>query len=139
MIHKFSFDFRDRYFGFDGLQFAFRVCTFENVYGTDPGQVVVTPRGAGIRCEAQSLQFAGGQRQCPGRIVADIWRDDNELKFKATVQHQEGVKGITTLIRGLAAPVGEERIPIFSNFFPVENPGKPFSTIKVDIVPRPNF
>jgi hypothetical protein len=110
MIQKFSFDFRDRYFGFDGLQFAFRVCTFENVYGTDPGQVVVTPRGAGIRCEAQSLQFAGGQRQCPGRIVADIWRDDNELKFKATVQHQEGVKGITTLIRGLAAPVGEERI-----------------------------
>ena len=110
MVQKFSFDFGDRYFDFDGLQFAFRVCTFENVYGTDPGQVVVTARGRGIRCEAQSLQFAGGQRHCPGQLVADIWKDGDELRFKIAVQHQEDVKGITILIRGLDAPVDEEKI-----------------------------
>ena len=38
MIQKFSFDFKDRYFDFDGVSFAFRISTLENVYGPDPDQ-----------------------------------------------------------------------------------------------------
>jgi len=87
LIQKFSFDFRDVYFDFDGLQFAFRVSTME--------------------------QFAGGQRRCPGQIIANLWRgSDGNLRLKIEARHQETIKAITLLIRGLAAPIdpSEEKI-----------------------------
>jgi len=110
LIQKFSFDFRDRYFNFDGLQFAFRICTLENVYGPDPEKTSLTSREARLRVEAKSLQFAGGQRKCPGHLVADIWKDGDELKLKVKAEHQETIKCITILVRGLAAPVDEEKV-----------------------------
>jgi len=109
-IQKFSFDFRDQYFDFDGLQFAFRVCTMENVYGPDPEKTRITSQEMGIRVEAKWLQFAGGQRKCPGHLIANLWKDGGELMLKVEAEHQEIIKGITILIRGLAAPVDEERI-----------------------------
>ena len=60
MIQKFSFNFKDRYFDFDGVSFAFRISTLENVYGPDPDQTTTTEERGGIRIEAKSLQYAGG-------------------------------------------------------------------------------
>ena len=66
MIQKFSFDFKDRYFDFDGVSFAFRISTLENVYGPDPDQTTTTEERGGIRIEAKSLQYAGGAKARPG-------------------------------------------------------------------------
>ena len=109
-LQKFSFDFKDPYFEFDGLQFAFRVCTLENVYGPDPDKTSVATRGRNLQVEAKSFQFAGGQRHCPGQLMADIWKDGDELRVKVKAQHQEIIKCITMLIRGLAAPVNKEKV-----------------------------
>jgi len=113
LIQKFSFDFRDVYFDFDGLQFAFRVSTMENVYGPDPRQVSVKGGKEHLKIIANSLQFAGGQRRCPGQIIANLWRgSDGNLRLKIEARHQETIKAITLLIRGLAAPIdpSEEKI-----------------------------
>lgn len=109
-IQKFSFDFKDRYFDFDGLQFAFRVSTLENVYGPDPEKTLVIGRDKSLHIEARSLQLAGGQRHLPGHLVADIWKGDDELRIKVNTEHQKIVKCITILVRGLAAPVEEEKV-----------------------------
>lgn len=105
MIHKFGFDFADPYFDFDGLQFAFRVSTFENVYGINPDRVRVVENDTGLRVDADGLQFAGGQQHCPGYISADIRRDGDALRFRVSADHEEDIKGLTILIRDLAAPV----------------------------------
>ena len=44
----------------------------------------------------------------------------------------------TTQSSKMSSHVEEPRIPIFNSFFPTENPGKPFSTMKAEMpfVPR---
>ncbi len=110
MIPKFGFDFADPYYEFGNVKFAFRICTLRNVYGIDPEQTSQEEREDGLKIEARGLRFAGGQRRCAGRLVAEIWRDDEGIRFKAEAEHDEIIKGITILIRGLAAPVEEEHI-----------------------------
>lgn len=128
-LQKFSFDFRDRYFDFDGLQFAFRVCTLKNVYGPDSKKTSVATRGGRVRVEAQSLQFAGGQRKCLGHFVADMWKDGDEIRFKVICEHKETVKAITILIRGLAAPVNKEKVESWPGYLLVGSK-PPFGQIK---------
>ena len=78
MIHKFGFDFADPYFDFDGLRFAFRVCTFENVYGIDQETISVQKDDSRLAIEAKGLQFAGGQQRCSGSITANIRKEGEE-------------------------------------------------------------
>lgn len=127
-IQKFSFDFRDQYFDFDDLQFAFRVCTMENVYGPDPEKTQVISQERGIRVEAESLQFAGGQKKCSGHLVANLWKDGDELKMKVKAQHQKKVKCITIIIRRLAASVDDEKVSGWPKSFANREP--PFPEIK---------
>ena len=129
MGHKFGFDFGDPYYSFEGLEFAFRVCTLENVYGIDPGRATVTNREEGLRIKAKSLQFAGGQRYCPGEIVADIRKDEDTLKFSVKTRHREIVKGVTILIKGLATPVDEEKIAMWPTPDPAETPFPEIETV----------
>ena len=87
MIAKFGFDFADPYFGFAGVQFAFRLATPENVYATDPEKTTVREIDGRLRVEAQGLQFAGGQRRSPGRLTAELWREHGEICFRAEAEH----------------------------------------------------
>ena len=136
-IQKLGFDFKDRYFDFDHLQFAFRVCTLENVYGLDPEKTSVTTRRTNLRVEAKSLQFAGGQGYCSGQLVARIWKNDDGLRLKVKCQHQETVKGITILIRGSASPVDAAQEKVHS--WPTvmigpEPPSGEFNTVDGDLI-----
>jgi hypothetical protein len=114
MLMKFSFDFKDYYFNFENLQFAFRVSTLENVYGLNPVQTSVVNSSGKLQVVANGLQFAGGQKYCPGKIVAEVWKDGDNLRFKVKTHHEKTVKGITILIRGLAAPLSNLEEKIYS-------------------------
>jgi len=109
MVARFGFDFGDRYFAFEGLKFAFRVCTLENVYGIDHETVEVTETDDGLRIESGSLMFAGAQRTCPGKIAATLRKTGDEVRFQVEAEHEQDIKGITILIRDLAAPVENEQ------------------------------
>ena len=109
MIHKFGFDFADPYFDFDGLRFAFRVCTFENVYGIDPESISVKKDDSRLAIEAKGLQFAGGQQRCSGSITANIRKEGEDLVFRVRAGTSHDIKGITILIRDLAAPVASDQ------------------------------
>ena len=100
----FGFDFGDEYVAFDGLKFAFRIVTFENVYGLDAAAVTTERAGDRLKIRATSFQYAGGQRRCPGELEAEIWREGESLRFKADTSHQHDIKCITILIRDLAEP-----------------------------------
>src|SRR5579863_6284701 len=59
---KFSFDFPEPSLQFAGLQFSFRVYTFENVYGLDREAMKVEPRSDGVELTCSQLVWAGGQQ-----------------------------------------------------------------------------
>ncbi|MBT5875101.1 MAG: hypothetical protein HOH43_16905 [Candidatus Latescibacteria bacterium] len=107
MIQKFGFDFADFYVAFSDLRFAFRIVTFENVFGIDPDRVAVTGVSRGIRVEADGLRYAGGQRKEEGSFSAELRREGDTLTFQATGRHQHDIKGLSILIRDLAKPVAE--------------------------------
>lgn len=123
-VPKFGFDFEDIYFPFEGIQFAIRVATLENVYGPDPANVCTDPGPDGrLKIQASSLQYAGGQRKSEGSIHADLWRQNGEIRFQVGAEHPHNIKGIIVLIRDLAAGAEEEKIeswpsPDFTAAFP---------------------
>ena len=71
-MQKFGFDFGDPYYTFDGLQFAFRVCTLENVYGINPDTATSSMTNGRLTIETGGYQYAGGQKTCPGTLKADM-------------------------------------------------------------------
>lgn len=109
-MQKFGFDFGDPYYTFDGLQFAFRVCTLENVYGINPDTATSSMTNGRLTIETGGYQYAGGQKTCPGTLKADIHKRDDGVCFHVKARHHEVIKGITILIRHLAAPDEEEQI-----------------------------
>ena len=129
MIQKFSYDFRDRYIEFEGLEFAFRTATMENVYGPAPEAVTVIAGQDRLHMEATLLQYAGGQRRSPGRVSADLWRDGDELRFSAEACHSEPIKSITTLVRRLAAPTDDEQIATWPQRRPRDPSFPHFATV----------
>jgi hypothetical protein len=110
MIQKFGFDFSDPYYSVGGIEFAFRVCTLDNVYGIDPACATCSRKNEQISISSEGYQFAGGQKTCPGKLNVEINYRDASMDFIVRANHHEVIKGITILIRRLAAPVSEEKI-----------------------------
>ena len=123
-VPKFGFDFGDIYFSFEGIQFAFRVATLENVYGPDLANVCKDLGQDGrLKIQASSLQYAGGQRKSEGSIRVELRLNNGEIRFQVSAEHPQIIKGIIVLIRDLAAGVEEEKIeswpsPDFKAAFP---------------------
>ncbi len=104
---QFSFDFGDPVIEFDDYRFAFRVFTPSNAYGLDPSALTIERTPTGLRLQADSLTWAGGQERCEGTFEAFITRTGDSgdaIEWEARATHPEAVKSIATLMDSL--PLG---------------------------------
>src|SRR5881392_2127708 len=69
---KFSFDFPEPSVEFEGLQFSFRVYTFENTYTLIQDAMSIKAAEEGIEIECSQLAWAGGQEKAPGNLSARV-------------------------------------------------------------------
>jgi hypothetical protein len=103
-FQKFSFDFPEPSVEFGGLRFGFLVFSRENVYGLDASAMTATaaPDGAGLEVTATGFVWAGGQERAPGRLSARLRTDGEALLCDVTVQLDQPIKAVTTVVRGVA-------------------------------------
>lgn len=102
---KFSFDFPEPSVPFAGLRFGFLVFTYENTYGLDAGRMSVEGGEDRLTLRCDGFVWAGGQERAPGRLEARLRRTDVGVEWDATVEMEQPVKTVTTVIRGV--PRGE--------------------------------
>jgi hypothetical protein len=98
---KFSYDFPEPSVEFAGLQFGFRVFTFENVYGLDAERIRVRPVANGIEIECSQFVWAGGQQQSSGQLKAVIRKNGDLCEWRASAEMDRPIKSIATVLRGV--------------------------------------
>lgn len=77
-----SFDFGDKIFEFNGLSFGIQLFTFENVYGLDQSQLLVTQDGSGFKVKCLGLTWAGGQERVEGYVELEAVAGPHSTTFK---------------------------------------------------------
>ena len=102
---KFSYDFPEPSVQFGGMQFSFRLCTFENAYGLDRDSLKVDQISGGLRLSCSQLIWAGGQRRAPGHLVAQFRKAGDSVEWSASAEMDQPIKSITAIVRG--APRGK--------------------------------
>ncbi|HDD64371.1 MAG TPA: hypothetical protein ENF53_04370 [Thermoprotei archaeon] len=91
-----SFDFKDKYWQFKDLRFAFRIYTLDNIYSVDPNRAsfkVVEEEGvekAVVR--ADGFYYAGGQKKIDGSFYAELVDRGGVIEVKADAGFPEDVK-----------------------------------------------
>lgn len=98
---KFSFDFPEPSIEFAGLQFSFRLYTFENVYGLDIERMTVASQGDGIEIQCPQLTWGGGQMKAPGRLDARVRRAGGFIECSASAEMSQPIKSIAAVVRGV--------------------------------------
>ncbi len=98
---KFSFDFPEPSVEFAGLQFSFRVYTFENTYVLDREQMTVEDNSDGLAVTCSGFVWAGGQQKGPGRLRARFRKNDTFIEWDARVEMEQPVKSIAAIVRGV--------------------------------------
>jgi hypothetical protein len=98
---KFSFDFPEPSFTCNGLRFGFIVFTRENAYSLDAGRMRVTTTDHGCRLVCDGFAWAGGQVRADGRLQAEFRVSGGETEWDVTVEMDQPVKSVTTIIRGV--------------------------------------
>ncbi|RLE66516.1 MAG: hypothetical protein DRJ47_02260 [Thermoprotei archaeon] len=87
-----SYDFRDEYYKFKGLEFAFRVFTLDNIYGIDPEKTSVEHEGDVLKIVSSGFHYAGRQRKVPGSFKAEIKATNNFMEIRAEASFDPGLK-----------------------------------------------
>ena len=100
-FQRFSFDFPEPSVEFGGYRFGFLVFTRENVYGLDAGLMTAAPGDDALTLTATGLVWAGGQEKAPGRLVANFRQVQDAIEWDATVELDQPLKSVTTVIRGV--------------------------------------
>lgn len=103
-INDLSFDPADPYFPVakaGSLRFAVQVFTTGNVYGLDPAATKTKYTDGGLTLRASALRWGGQQFDSAGSVEVELLRDGDVVTIAATAQHDEPVKAIKVLIRGL--------------------------------------
>ena len=98
---KFSYDFPEPSVEFNGLRFGFLVFTRENAYGLDASAMTATTTPTGLEVTATGLVWAGGQERAGGRLVARFRTDGDAVVWDATVDCDQPIKAVTTVVRGV--------------------------------------
>jgi hypothetical protein len=98
---KFSFDFPEPSVEFAGLQFSFRVYTFENTYALDREQMTVEDKPDGLAVTCSGFVWAGGQEKAPGRLRARFRKNGTFIEWDARVEMEQPVKSIAAIVRGV--------------------------------------
>ena len=100
-FQRFSFDFTEPSVEFGVYRFGFLVFTRENVYGLDAGLMTAAPGDDALTLTATGLVWAGGQEKAPGRLVANFRQVQDAIEWDATVELDQPLKSVTTVIRGV--------------------------------------
>jgi hypothetical protein len=98
---KFSFDFPEPSVTFEGLQFSFRVFTFENAYAPDASLMTVESASDGLRVRSSGFVWAGDQRKAAGTLHAHLVRNGAFIECQATAEMGQPIKSITAIVRGV--------------------------------------
>ena len=100
-FQKFSFDFPEPSVEFSGLRFGFLVFTGENAYGLDGSRMEAQGSDESLTLSASGLVWAGGQERAAGRLTARFRKSGDTIEWDATVEMDQPIKSVTTVIRGL--------------------------------------
>ncbi|HEV2424707.1 MAG TPA: hypothetical protein VGZ29_07765 [Terriglobia bacterium] len=98
---KFSFDFPEPSVDFEGLQFSFRLYTFENTYALDREAMKVEANGDGLDLDCTQLVWAGGQQKSAGKVRAQLRRNGSFIEWSATAEMPQPIKSIAAIVRGV--------------------------------------
>jgi len=98
---KFSFDFPEPSVEFAGLQFSFRVYTFENTYALDRERMTVEDNADGLAVTCSGFVWAGGQEKAPGRLRARFRKNGTFIEWDARVEMEQPVKSAAAIVRGV--------------------------------------
>lgn len=98
---KFSYNFPEPSVAFQGLQFSFRLYTFENAYGLDREAMTVaeTPDGIELRCS--QLIWAGGQQKAAGALLARFRKNGDFVEWSASAEMDRPIKSVAAIVRGV--------------------------------------
>jgi hypothetical protein len=116
---KFSFDFPEPSIQFSGMQFSFRLYTFENAYGLDRDSFKVEQTSDGLRLTCSQLVWAGGQQKAPGHLAAQFRKAGDSVEWSASAEMDRPIKSITAIVRGV--PRGKVAAGSGGFFEPQEN------------------
>ncbi len=98
---KFSFDFPEPSVSFGGLQFSFRVFTFENTYAPDRTLMTVESAPDGLHIRATGFTWAGDQQKAPGTLHARFHSNGASFEFDVTAEMAQPIKSIAAILRGV--------------------------------------
>ena len=98
---KFSFDFPEPSVEFEGLQFSFRVYTFENTYTLIQDAMSIKAAEEGIEIECSKLAWAGGQEKAPGNLSARVRKQGDFIECTAAAEMNQPVKSLAAIVRGV--------------------------------------
>lgn len=100
-LFKFSYDFLEPSISIGGLQFSFRLYTFENAYGLDQASMTLAETLDGIELRCSQLIWAGGQQKAPGTLVARFSQNNGVVEWTAEAQMDRPIKSIAAIVRSL--------------------------------------
>ncbi|HKF53105.1 MAG TPA: hypothetical protein VKB26_12395 [Candidatus Acidoferrales bacterium] len=98
---KFSFDFPEPSLTFQGMQFSFRLSTFENAYGLDRDSMKVEQTADGLQLRCSQFVWAGGQQKAAGNLLAQFRKDGDFVEWSASAEMDRPIKSITAIVRGV--------------------------------------
>jgi hypothetical protein len=99
-----GYDFKDPYVDFDGLKFAVRLSTDNNIYCPDPKQLTIERLADNeIILRSNSLSAAGGQLISEGSIELKLSKGANhKIRISAQASHPSELgKSILVLVKGI--------------------------------------
>jgi hypothetical protein len=96
---KFSFDFPEPVVALGEHRFGFLVFTSENTYGLDREKMKVEVDGDTMRLTCSGFVWAGGQEKTVGKLLASFRRDIGKIEWDVTVEMDQPIKTVTTVIR----------------------------------------
>lgn len=98
---KFSYDFPEPSVTFQGMQFSFRLYTFENAYGLDRASMKIERTADGLALSCSQLVWAGGQQKASGNLLARFRKIDGGVQWNASAEMDQPIKSITAIVRGV--------------------------------------
>jgi hypothetical protein len=98
---KFSFDFPEPSVSFGGLQFSFRIFTFENTFAPDRSLMTAESAADGLHIRATGFAWAGDQQKSPGTLHAHLRSNGAFVEFDVTAELGQPIKSIAVILRGV--------------------------------------
>jgi hypothetical protein len=100
-FQKFSFNFPEPSVVFNGMEFSYRLYTFENAYGLDRERMTVTPQGDGLLVECSGFVWAGGQEKAPGKLRSHIRPNGKFIEWDVSAEMDRPIKSVASIVRGV--------------------------------------